>query len=138
MRHIGIVTDNLDDALSFYVDLLGFKVKNHNKESGPFISTILGFKKASVTTVKLEAPDGNLIELLQYKSPAGKKVQRNINDLGLSHIAFTVGDLDSICESLTEAGAQFISPPVVNPEKTAKVAFCRDPQGNILELVQIL
>lgn len=138
IRHMGIVVDNLDDALSFYVDLLGFKVKNRNEESGPFIVAILGFQEASVTTVKLEAPDGNLIELLRYKSPVGKRVQRNINDLGLSHIALTVGDLDSVCESLMEAGGQFISPPMVNPEKTAKVVFCRDPQGNILELVQIL
>ena len=135
---MGIVTDNLDDMLSFYVDLLGFKVKNRNEESGPFIATILGFKEASVTTVKLEAPDGNLIELLEYKTPIGKGIQRNINDLGLSHIAFTVGDLDSVCESLMEAGAQFISSPLVNPEKTAKAVFCRDPHGNILELVQIL
>jgi len=138
IRHPGIVTDDLDPLLHFYRDLLGLQVVAREDESGPFIDAVLGLQGAMVTTVKLKTPDGSILELLQYQSHPRPKTNRAINDIGISHIAFTVDDVDKNYERLKGEGIGFYSSPQTNPEETARVVFCEDPKGNILELVQIL
>jgi catechol 2,3-dioxygenase-like lactoylglutathione lyase family enzyme len=140
IRHTGIVVENLKAGLEFYQDVLGFKTVKTMEENGPFIETVLGLKRVDLTTVKMCAPDGNMIELLCFKThPDNSKAStRKLYERGISHIALTVDDLDADYERIQNAGAAFISPPQTNPEGTAKVAFCGDPHGNILELVQTL
>ena len=46
------------------------------------------------------------------------------------------GEADVWHEKLIGIGIEFINEPKLNPEKTAKVAFCKDFEGNLLELVQ--
>jgi len=140
IRHTGIVVEDLKKALDFYQDVLGFKIEKSIDETGPFIQTILGLKDVEVTTIKMSAPDGNLIELLYFKThqEGAKKLERRIFDFGISHIALTVENLESDYQRIKLAGAHFISAPKTNMEGTAKVAFCKDPCGNILELVQSL
>ena len=140
IRHIGVVVEDLDTAFEFYRDALGFKVEKSMDEKGSFIETILGLKGVELTTVKMSAPDGNLIELLCYKTHRmeAEKPERRIFDPGISHIALTVDNLESDYERIKLAGARFFSIPQTNLEGTAKVAFCEDPWGNILELVQSL
>ncbi len=138
LRHAGIVTDDIEPLLCFYRDLLGFKVKAHDEEGGPFLDAVLGLQGALVTTVKLAAPDGSILELLHYKSHPRSKAKRVINDIGVSHVAYTVDDVDRDYECLKKEGIEFYSLPQTNPEGTARVVFCEDPKGNILELVQVL
>ena len=135
-RHSGIVVEDLDAALDFYVDL-GFKVVTRMEESGPFIENILQLKGVKVTTVKLVGCDGNKIELLFFKSHPGDKKKRELTDYGLTHLAFTVDNVDEEYKRLLEKNIYFFSEPSINPEETAKVVFFRDPWGNILELVQM-
>ena len=140
IRHTGIVVEDLKQALDFYQNVLGFKVEKLMEEKGPFIQTILGLKGVEVTTVKMSAPDGNLIELLYFKNhqKEAKKLERRIFDFGVSHIALTVENLEADYQRIKLTGGHFISAPKTNDEGTAKVAFCKDPCGNILELVQSL
>jgi len=39
-------------------------------------------------------------------------------------------------KKLYDLGLEFINVPKLNPKKTAKVAFCKDFEENLLELVQ--
>jgi catechol 2,3-dioxygenase-like lactoylglutathione lyase family enzyme len=138
IRHTGIVTDDIEILLFFYRDLLGFKVKAHDKEEGAFIDTVLGLQGAMVTTVKLVAPDGSILELLHYQSHPRPKTKMAINNTGISHVAYTVDDIDRDYERLKNEGIEFYSLPQTNPDGTARVVFCEDPKGNILELVEVL
>jgi glyoxylase I family protein len=140
IRHTGIVVENLKAALEFYEGVLGFQIAKTMEENGPFIETVLGLEGVDLTTVKMNAPDGNMIELLCFKTHPYKSIAsaRKLYERGISHIALTVDDLDADYQRIQNAGANFISPPQTNAEGTAKVAFCEDPHGNILELVQTL
>ena len=139
IRHTGIVVGDMEKAIHFYVDLLGLKVTKRNDESGEYIGKILGLKNVKVTTVKMAADDGTLIELLYYHSHPHKPVEaREIYDTGLSHLAFTVADVETEYGRLSEAGTSFNSPPQTSPDGKAKVVFCRDPEGNWIELVEML
>lgn len=139
IRHIGIVVKDLAKALDFYRDLLGFKVIKQMEETGDYIDTICGIKNISVTTVKLAANDGNLIELLCFHSPSAVMDNaKKINSAGFSHISCGVEDVDSEYQRLKGKGIQFISLPKASPDGYAKVAFCSDPEGNLIELVEVL
>lgn len=138
-RHSGVVVSDLEKSLWFYRDLLGFKVTIRADESGAFIEQILGLKNLTVTTVKMTPPDGlGLLELLYFHPPhtAPVAAKKSVTANGWTHIALTIKNLDALHGALCKAGISFISPPALSPSGKAKVAFCRDPEGNFLELVQ--
>ena len=138
IRHTGIVVKDLQHSLSFYRDLLGFKISKQMEESGKFIDTILALDGATVTTVKMAAPDGQLIELLKFCRHPKQGNPRGIRDIGITHIAFTVNDIDGEYKRLGSYGVPFISPPQASPDGFAKVAFCQAPEGTFIELVEEL
>jgi len=137
IRHAGIVISDLEKALHFYRDLLGLKVAKRMDESSDYIDKISGLKNVRVTTVKLAADDGNLIELLYYHSHLRKvDAEKEICQIGISHVAFAVENLDVEYERLSKAGVQFNYPPQTSPDGYAKVTFCKDPDGTPIELVE--
>jgi catechol 2,3-dioxygenase-like lactoylglutathione lyase family enzyme len=140
LRHAGIVVTDLERALHFYCDLLGLKVLKSMEEKGVYLDNMLGHSGVLVTTVKLAAGKGSaVLELLHFKSPVTPAAQtRGLFDLGPTHVAFTVEDLDTIFERLARAGVPFNAPPQLSPDGLAKVTFCHDPDGTPLELVEML
>jgi len=138
IRHTGIVVADLETSLHFYRDLLGFRVAKQMKEAGKYIDTVLSLRNVKVTTVKLSSPSGQMIELLKYHSHAAEQAVREICEIGISHIAVTVDNLDGEYKRLKERGIPFNSSPQVSPDGYAKVAFCRAPEGTFIELVEVL
>lgn len=138
IRHTGIVVTDLESMIHFYRDLLGLKIIKRTDEKDHFIKRICGVEEAGLTTVKMIAQDGDTIELLYYRSHLSGRPSGKIYKPGLSHIAFTVKDLEAEYQILSEAGVQFIFAPLISPDHSAKVAFCQDFQGNFIELVEEL
>jgi catechol 2,3-dioxygenase-like lactoylglutathione lyase family enzyme len=139
IRHVGIVVSDLNKALYFYRDLLGLKIVKDMNESGDFIDNISNLEGVQVRTIKMAADDGNLIELLYYEShPEKPDHKRLINQIGCSHIAFTVENVEEEYRKLMEVGIHFNAPPQYSPDGYAKVTFCKDPDGSYVELVEVL
>ena len=138
IRHFGIVVRNLDESLLFYKDLLGFTIFKEMNESGKEISNFLGIKNVKVKTVKMKNSSGQMIELLYYDNNDLYKNTIKINQIGPTHLALSVNDLDSIYNTFLNRGIKFISPPQITADKFAKVAFCIAPEGTFIELVQEL
>lgn len=138
IRHTGIVIMDLEASLHFYCDLLGFQVAKQMEEAGDYIDNISSLRNVKVTTVKLTSPTGQMIELLKYHSHPAEQKMREICEIGISHIAFTVDDLDIEYERLRGKGIQFNSTPQLSPDGYAKVTFCRAPEGTLIELVEVL
>jgi|TARA_B110000014_G_scaffold264249_1_gene264390 methylmalonyl-CoA/ethylmalonyl-CoA epimerase len=139
VRHIGIVVKNIENSLKFYRDILELEIQRTMDESGDYINNMLGLENVKVKTVKLSAPSGpTLVELLEFSNPEGNPLSRNVHDLGASHVAFTVSNIDEIYQKLTESGVKFNAPPQLSPDGYAKVTFCLDPDNTPVELVQVL
>lgn len=138
IRHVGIVVKKIDDILPFYRDLLGMKLVKTSHEDQKFIDKLLGLTRCQLVTVKLSADEGlTLLELLEFAFPSdGGTPPSTHYQPGISHIALTVTGLDDLYNKLSRQGIRFISPPIFSPDGKAKVAFCRDPAGNYLELVE--
>lgn len=140
VRHAGVSVTDMERSLHFYRDLLGLAVLVLANEHGAVLEEVLGFPDVRVTTAKLGAPEGvTLVELLRYDNPrAGAAAAGDVHEIGASHIALTVDDLDDLYGTLSKAGVPFRSPPRVSPDGRAKLAFCADPDGTAIELVEPL
>ncbi len=137
-RHIGIVVSNLRESLVFYTDILGYEIFKEMDEEGSFIDKILGIKGVNVKTFKLKHKFGPMIELLDFSHPLPIINKHTIHDQGITHIAFTVKNIEKMYLDLCAAGVPFISSPQVNVDGSCKVAFCKAPEGTIIEIVQVL
>ena len=138
IRHTGIVVTNLEASLHFYRDLLGFQITKQMEEAGDYIDNISSLRNIKVTTVKMTSPTGQMIELLKYHSHPAEQRTREICEIGISHIAFTVDNLDIEYKRLKDKEIKFNSPPQLSPDGYAKVTFCRAPEGTLIELVEVL
>ena len=139
IRHTGLVVADLEGALRFWRDLLGFKVEKQMDESGPHIDAMMGLKDVRVTTVKMAAPEGGMIELLHFQShPDSPTWLGKPYSTGFTHIAMTVGNLDIAYKKLVNVGAVFPAPPQSSPDGAVKVIYCRGPEGVLIELVERL
>ena len=141
IRHTGIVVDDLDEWINYFVHILEFKIFKRVDESGSYIDKMLGLVNGMVTTVKLKALDGNIVELLKFRSGAESsvdKIENKIYSTGITHMAFTVISIDNLYSKLRLHGYKFISPPVITQDNFAKVAFCIGPGGVYFEFVEIL
>ena len=141
IRHLGITISDLEQSLWFYRDLLGFEVHKIAEERGTCLDNFSALRDVDVTTVKMYDNNKNMLELLCYRShpekPHNNRVRR-ITEIGCSHFALTVSDLDSLYGALTEKGILFNYPVQVSPDGKVKVAFCRDPDGTLIEMVEEL
>jgi len=139
VRHTGIVVSDIDNSIKFYRDLLGFEIKKDMIESGDYIDNFSDLKEAKVRTVKMSLKNGDMVELLCYKThPEKPDMSRKITQIGCSHIALTVNNLDEEYTRLLNEGVVFNSKPQYSPDGFAKVTFCKDPDGSLVELVEEL
>lgn len=139
IRHVGLVVSNLDKSLMFYRDLLGLKIQGTTSEEGDFISSITSIDNVILNTIKLSADDNSTrIELIELLSeiPASNNVQ--LSTRGFTHIALTVLNLDELYTKLQNQGIEFTCKPKISPNGKLKITFCRDFEGNFLELTQEL
>lgn len=139
IRHTGIVVSDAERSIEFYTGLLGFEIKKDMLESGDYIDNFSALEGAVVRTVKMTLSNGDMVELLCYQThPEVPDMDRPITRIGCSHIAMTVDNLDDTYERLVNAGVVFNSPPQYSPDGFAKVTFCKDPDGSLIELVEEL
>lgn len=139
IRHTGLVVADLELALHFWVDLLGFSVDKKIDESGPHIDAMMGLKNVEVTTVKMSAPQGGVLELLHFKSHPQKKFSSvEPYTTGFTHIALTVKNIDECYKALSRHGVEFPALPQLSPDGAVKVIYCKGPERILLELVEVI
>ena len=138
-RHVGIVVDDLEKSQVFWRDVMGLSVTIDFWEEGNFIDTVQNLDGVKLHMIKLAAPDGSSIELLKDDSHPTPPPERNrICDRGIRHIAFTVADVQESWSTLRHHGCEVLSNPVNSPDGKARLFFARDPEGNLLEIVEVL
>ncbi len=138
-RHVGLVVRDLNLALKFY-EGLGFDLWKRELEEGLFIEKVVGISNVRVETAKLKAPDESMLELLQYHSHPmdAPLVNSPSNQLGCSHIAFTVQSIEDTCALIRKLGGSIVNSPALAPGNKVKVAYAHDRDGILLELVEEL
>ncbi len=138
LTHFGVCVRDLARAHAFYVTGLGFREVARLVNGGPDTSALLGLAGVSLEAVFLER-DGMRIELLHYRSPGSESAAgpRPMNRTGLTHLAFSVSDLDAVVARLAALGGKPLPESLMkSPEYGLRVMFVLDPDGTRLELVE--
>jgi len=135
-HHVAISVRDMERALRFYRDLLGFEVdweKPHY--SGERFARVVGLENATARVVMLRGPGGRM-ELFQYLTPvgAGTRGCRQC-DFGLTHVALEVKGIQTMFKRLREAGVPFNCPPQ-NLRPGVWATYMQDPEGNTVELIE--
>ena len=141
--HVNLVVDDLPSMVEFYERVLKLRVTRRATISGPWIEAATGYADVEADVVYLNADAGAGVELIQYREPDGPRPAElgEPNTKGIRHIAFRVQDLDSIVAAAREAGVEFLSEiqsvavkQVDFGNHRKRLVYCRDPEGNLLEL----
>jgi lactoylglutathione lyase len=128
--HTMLRVRNLDEALHFYVDLLGLKEARRRVD-----------EKNKYTLVFLYAPeDEALVEESKKKTGRDQPMVEltynwNTEDYGearyFGHLAYEVDDIYATCEKLMKGGVTINRPP-----RDGNMAFVRSPDKHSIELLQ--
>ena len=139
VRHTGIVVNEIENAIKFWVNLLGFKVVVDQIEEGEFIDKLLGLENVSVRTVKLVAQDGSLVELLHFISHKSLSTwDGNPYKTGLTHIAFNVTNISNVVSILEQNGYSQVNRYQKSLSGKVLVCYVKGFEGLLLELVEQL
>jgi len=137
LHHPGIVVPDLDKAVTFYCALTGFeKVRETSWTSDNTIfNEVVGLKNSAARLCLLQGKNGYL-ELFEYSAPASEAApgERAAHDYGIRHLCFEVSNVATVLEKVVTLGGSQINEPVTNDSGTTAV-YCRDPFGNLLELI---
>ncbi len=133
-HHIGITVCDLERAVEFYTDVFGLEVLAEFSVSGEAFETGVGLEAASARFVHLKASSIRL-ELVEYEPTGDQCEPPQLNDQGATHMGLEVADLDSFYESL-RSDVETLSPPQTT-ETGTKILFVRDPEDNLLEVLEL-
>ena len=141
LDHVAVTVSDMERSLAFYCDLLGLQeVERHHLE-GEIISKMAGKPDVIMEVVRLEAPEtpGVMLDLQQYVAPEGKVSDAQLGDVAHAHFCFGVPDVWAAYKDLTEKGVEFVSEPVSFDLEwgIVYVVFFKDPDGFVLELMQV-
>jgi catechol 2,3-dioxygenase-like lactoylglutathione lyase family enzyme len=134
--HFGICVSDLEQSLRFYCDGLGFE-KAESHEIGQEFARLMDFDDVAVTSQFIRK-GATAIELLAFADPApfGDRERRAINQLGLTHLSFRVGDLEGTAAKVVELGGSIIEPSDFGGTPL-KFLYCTDPDGVRIELMDL-
>lgn len=136
IHHLAISTPNLNRSVDFYCDQLGFELEGKwNWETGSTeADEIVGLKDSSAEYAMLKLGDFRL-EIFEFSTPEPKQLlSHRACDHGLPHFCLEVEDIHYEYDRLKEAGMVFHCP--VKIVEGDACTYGRDPDGNIVELVQ--
>jgi catechol 2,3-dioxygenase-like lactoylglutathione lyase family enzyme len=138
--HTGFTVSSLEDALAFWVDVLGFKLLyTQAYEKGPFIEEVVGVPGAALRLAMVEGP-GHMIELLEYTSPDDRKTYKpRSSDVGSVHLAFYVDNIDALVARAANVGWRTVGEiqTVESGErKGLRLIYVRSPDGVTIEFLQ--
>jgi catechol 2,3-dioxygenase-like lactoylglutathione lyase family enzyme len=144
INHVAVSVPDLDLAVNWYKEVLGFTVVREPIEyvpddtlKGMAVKDIHGPRLKKVRMVWLSSANQVGFEIFEYIEP---KAERRTNNFeywksGFIHICITDPDIEGLCKKISETGGKQRSKVwEIVPDKGYKVAFCEDPFGNIIEI----
>ncbi len=117
LHHVSLLVADTRRALDFYQGILGLRPSDKRPD--------LGYPGAW-----FELGQGQAIHLLQLPNPDPGRGRPEHGGRD-RHVAFLVGDLNALQAALEAAGV-----PYTRSGSGRRAIFCRDPDGNALELIE--
>ena len=110
MDNVGIVVEDLDETIAFFVEL-GLKLEGRATIEGEWAGRVTGLGNQHVEIAMMVTPDGHSrLEISRFLTPPIIADHRNapVNALGYLRAMFTVDDIDETLVRLQKIGAQLV------------------------------
>jgi catechol 2,3-dioxygenase-like lactoylglutathione lyase family enzyme len=139
ISHIAICVRDLDKSLEFYRDILGMKVladrmqdtttgglphvHKHSRKTRRQVR--LAYEEGAIPTLTMTCHPG--------EEPDGEPIK--LDQIGISHISFTVKDVKALAEELIAKGVPLAGPMdgFTNPRGEVSSIFVYDPDGILVQ-----
>lgn len=118
IQHVSVIVADTARALSFYCDVLGLERCSQRPDLGYPGAWLNLNENQQIHLLELPNPDP-----VSGRPPHGGRDR---------HTAFHINDLSHVQQALAEAGVAFS-----RSRSGRKALFCRDPDGNALEFIEI-
>jgi catechol 2,3-dioxygenase-like lactoylglutathione lyase family enzyme len=139
MDNVGIVVENLDDAISFFTEI-GLKLEGRGILEGEWAGRVTGLGFQRVEIAMMATPDGHSrLEISRFLTPSTISDHRNVpvNALGYLRVMFTVENIDEMVSRLIKHGAQLVG-EVVQYEDSYRLCYIRGTEGLLIGLAEQL
>lgn len=124
LNHVALVVSSLDKTGYFYQRLFNLRMLNRVRMKDHCIQY-------------LDSGTGARIELIQYDEVVPARILLDNHQCGFGHTAWQVNDVSSTTRLAEEIGGYIICSCVPVPELSFTSSLIRDPDGSIVELVQM-
>lgn len=142
ISHIGASVPDIDAAVAWYRDTLGFTVLHEPitvDESSPIASIardIYGPRWQAMRQAHLSAGNNVGLELFQFLTPATAEPSDDRFDYtrpGFFHLCVVSRDIGALVERVVAAGGQQRT-AIHHPSSRYALCYCADPWGNAIEI----
>jgi catechol 2,3-dioxygenase-like lactoylglutathione lyase family enzyme len=144
INHVAVSVPDLDEAVKWYTEVLGFTVVRQaveivvdNSLMGRAVKDIHGSRIEKMRMAWLSTANQVGFEIIEYVKPKAERRSDNFEywKSGITHVCITDPNIEDLCKRIVEAGGkQRTEIWEIVPEKGYKIVFCEDPFGNIIEI----
>lgn len=137
MHNMGIVVEDLDAAIGFFIEL-GLLLEGRAPVEGDWAGGVTGLPGMRVEIAMMRTPDGHgRLELSRFLAPPVIADHRHapVNALGYLRLMFTVEDIDDTLARLRNHGAEVVD-QVVRYEDVYRLCYIRGPEGILIGLAE--
>jgi len=129
VNHVGLATADLDRAIAFYTAVLDFTEERRLVLPDDATAEFLAVERP----VNLEAVylrrDDFVLELLAFHREGNPSPRERVfNEPGLTHISFSIDDLDAAADAVEPNGGAIV-------RRYPYAVIARDPDGQLIELL---
>jgi len=142
--HIGITVPNIEEAVKFYKDVMGWYVmmeptevlEENDTAIGQMCIDVFGEGWENFKIAHLSTSDTIGIELFEFPQNVIPKHEFNPYQTGILHFCVKDPDIEGLTQKIIEAGGKQRMPirEYFPGEKPYKMVYCEDPFGNIVEI----
>lgn len=160
-HHMGITVSNIDRSYAFYRDVLGMRFWNQEEALGTAPSegrhdeaandgevvfssvrseafdTLTANPGSEFKYVNLIAPEGFVLQLIQYTAAGGATLELDHNHVGSPHLSFFVDDVAQAYADCTARPDVEVVSGLVDIGPNMRSFYVRDPDGLPVELLEL-
>jgi len=139
--HTNIITKDWKKLAQFYIDVFECEPLYPERDlSGERVDKLTNIPDVKIRGIHLKLPgydNGPILEIFEYNEISKRDNTQLINNLGFSHIAFHVSDVDNTLDRLIANGGEKYGELIEKEIKgigNLKAIYARDLDGNIIEI----
>lgn len=137
MNNVGIVVENLDNAIKFFTEI-GLELEGRMMVEGEWAGRVTGLGNQSVEIAMMVTPDRHSrLEISRFVTPKTVADHRTapVNSLGYLRVMFRVDNLDELLIRLKKQSVEIVG-EVVNYENIYKLCYIRGTEGILVGLAE--